>query len=442
MRSVALLLLLTACETKGGADPGAPTYHAEVRPIIERSCADTCHSPGGVGPLDLSGPVGDEAPPWAAAAAAAVAAGTMPPWQPADGCRDIDGNYDLTQPERDTIAAWAAAEFPMGDEADYVAPAPVVDPNLARRAELGAPTLTLRGETPYQPDASQPDDYRCIPLDHTFDVDTFIRGMEIDVDKAEILHHLILYMYYPEQDREIEDLRERDAEDPDVGFTCFENPPADTVLAWAPGQLGEYHPDTLARYVPPGAVMFLQIHYNSIGRAPTTVPADQTGVTLWTTTDVPQDILTTLPFANTDIFLPAGDPDIVEKSTLRSSAFFGPYPGAFPVVGVMAHMHQLGSAFKVEVKQPGTSGKDCMLDIPDWDFAWQRSYFFPEESWVWAEAETEFSMTCEYDNSPENQIVVNGEPLEPRDVTWGENTTDEMCLTYLLTKIPSAIWLR
>ena len=37
-------------------------------------------------------------------------------------------------------------------------------------------------------------------------------------------------------------------------------------------------------------------------------------------------------------------------------------------------------------------------------------------------------LSCRWDNSPENQPIVDGVALEPRDVSWGEGTTDEMCL--------------
>jgi len=38
-------------------------------------------------------------------------------------------------------------------------------------------------------------------------------------------------------------------------------------------------------------------------------------------------------------------------------------------------------------------------------------------------------LECHWDNSAENQALVEGQPLPPRDVTWGEGTTDEMCLS-------------
>jgi hypothetical protein len=35
---------------------------------------------------------------------------------------------------------------------------------------------------------------------------------------------------------------------------------------------------------------------------------------------------------------------------------------------------------------------------------------------------------CTWDNSPQMQPMVDGTPLPPRDVNWGEGTRDEMCL--------------
>ena len=39
-------------------------------------------------------------------------------------------------------------------------------------------------------------------------------------------------------------------------------------------------------------------------------------------------------------------------------------------------------------------------------------------------------LSCTYDNSAASQPVVNGVPLVPTDLVWGEKTTDEMCLNY------------
>jgi hypothetical protein len=44
----------------------------------------------------------------------------------------------------------------------------------------------------------------------------------------------------------------------------------------------------------------------------------------------------------------------------------------------------------------------------------------------------QLEVECHFDNTAANQMIVNGQRLEPRDVNWGEATTDEMCLGNVL----------
>jgi hypothetical protein len=72
----------------------------------------------------------------------------------------------------------------------------------------------------------------------------------------------------------------------------------------------------------------------------------------------------------------------------------------------------------------GTS--ECLVNIPNYDFEWQRSYGFKQP--VVAHPGDQLRLECHWDNSPNNQIVVDGQKLPTKDVYWGEGTTDEMCL--------------
>ena len=101
---VTLALLLPACADPAGdttdgagttADTGtadstgdptggaAITYHRDIKAILDRSCAG-CHAPGNIAPFSLQ--TYDEAKAFAPALAAAVMAGTMPPWPPDNAC--------------------------------------------------------------------------------------------------------------------------------------------------------------------------------------------------------------------------------------------------------------------------------------------------------------------------------------------------------------------
>jgi hypothetical protein len=77
-----------------------------------------------------------------------------------------------------------------------------------------------------------------------------------------------------------------------------------------------------------------------------------------------------------------------------------------------------------------------MVDIPDWHFHWQQFYRFLPGQEVVLQPGDEIRLECVYDNSEQHQPEVDGEPIAPRDVTWGEGTLDEMCLNYIIVRVP------
>src|ERR1700759_3363726 len=66
----ALLSSLPACAA-------APTFYKDVLPLLQTHC-QTCHRPGEIGPMPLTGYAGTR--PWAKAIKAAVVSRKMPPW--------------------------------------------------------------------------------------------------------------------------------------------------------------------------------------------------------------------------------------------------------------------------------------------------------------------------------------------------------------------------
>ena len=93
--------------------------------------------------------------------------------------------------------------------------------------------------------------------------------------------------------------------------------------------------------------------------------------------------------------------------------------------GANAHLHTRGKAVRIDLlRTDGT--EECLLDIPEWDFNWQGSYRFKEP--VRANAGDQVRITCSWDNSAGNQPIIDGQPMEPRDIQWGDSTFDEMCL--------------
>jgi hypothetical protein len=133
--------------------------------------------------------------------------------------------------------------------------------------------------------------------------------------------------------------------------------------------------------------------------------------------------------------IPAGAPETAYSFAVDAAtvAFLGS-GGAiaqnrpFTVYSAMLHMHLHGTKTTLSVHSP--AGADaCLLDIPRWDFHWQGTYAFTTPKTV--NPREQLRIECHWDNSSGNQPEQNGPMVPPRDLNWGEGTTDEMCVSFL-----------
>lgn len=432
--AVHVALLLAACTNDDPTPPpasGPVTWHADVRPLIERSCLD-CHGDAGLAPLDLRWRPEDGAtgvPPWSAAAVAAVAERRMPPWPARDACHPIAGSRALSAEEVATFTTWRDQDYPEGDPADF---APLANP--PGRSPVGEPTIVLGFDAPYTPPRSIPDDYRCMTVGPAFDTETWVNAVRVVPDQQPIVHHVLAYLVAPEF---VANVEAADAADPLPGYACWGGPvPGDTgggaaVLAsYVPGALPEVLPDAMARPVPPGARVVLQMHYNVNALAPgEPAPADSTALELWTRDTPPVELVLTTGIADYDFLIPSG-------AAAYSTAVTQSFGASVRIISAVGHMHQLGTLLTLDVEHADGSA-DCLLDIPRWDFDWQMTYTFKEDAPFWLSTSDVVRLTCAWDNTAAHQPVVNGEQLEPRDVRWGEGSTDEMCLAYASYTVPA-----
>jgi hypothetical protein len=143
--------------------------------------------------------------------------------------------------------------------------------------------------------------------------------------------------------------------------------------------------------------------------------------------------LYSIPLPDTGLHLAAGDDHAVAGRTYDMADIL---PIDLTVVGVALHMHQLGTRIALNVHRQGAPEDECVARIDDWDFHWQGSYFFPTDQPLTIGPTDEVSIKCVYDNSAANQPFVDGVQQAPRDVTWGESTSDEMCLAYAHVLVP------
>jgi hypothetical protein len=422
--------------------PAAPTYHRDIAPLLDRHCT-TCHAPGLAGPFRLD--TLDEARHHAEFALVAMQSGTMPPWMPDRDCRTYADERGMSPDEVAQFSRWLEAGLPEGDPAD-APPRPEREP--------WTPTLVLPISEDHLPSGELEDDYRCFLLGDgaaQFDHDTYLRASQVAPGSSQV-HHVLVYAVAPER---ADDLISADLAADGAGYPCFGGPipgGAETadfstffaggplpdltlptqVGSWVPGARPRIYPDGQAIRIRAGSTLVAQVHYNLTEGRP--LP-DSSKIEMVLSETPPTTLVEVRPLAVRALTIPAGDAAAVNIGWF-------PYYGETPrlLASVTGHMHLLGSRFLAEVVRADApeAAPECALDIPRWDFHWQQSYTLRDDDRITLNDGDGIRVTCEYDNSAENQLVVGGVRAEPVDVTWGEGTRDEMCILYHAALTPYA----
>lgn len=410
----------TAADATSGDD--ALTYFRDIKPIVDAKCA-VCHRPGSVAPFDFT--TYEQLYALREAVRNEVSQGTMPPWPPAQGCADYLGDRSLEADQIEIITAWVDGGAPKGNPVDEGAPL-----DTGPVYELSRIDHVLSMASAYVP-GPQPDDYRCFVVDWPVTDTAFVTGLRFVAGEPRLVHHGIVYAAGPEHAQALAALDDADAQ---PGYECFGGPavPAGWLGVWVPGAVGGDFPPGTGVRVEPGSRIVLQIHY----AANLDALSDLTRVELSTEAEVAgeawiQPWMDPTWVQPEGLTIPAGEPEVRVSSELDPVFFVGGgEPLTMHTVGL--HMHLLGRRGRLDLVRADGS-EECLLDIPRWDFAWQGAYALAEPRVL--QLGDRLRIACEWDNSPENQPVIDGEVQPPIDTVWGEGTRDEMCLgAFYLTR--------
>jgi hypothetical protein len=419
---LALAIAVTGCG-KGDGALSDVTYYEHVKPILDARCV-TCHFDEGIGPFSLT--TYEETSIWAVALPAAVQSGVMPPWPPGPDCNEYQHDRSLDPAEIEVITAWVEQGSPAGDPA-------AATPSDPPARLLDRVDVTLAMPEPYVAQRT-PDDYRCFVLEWPETETKFVTGYDIVPGNSEVVHHVIAFLAPASAKGEYDAL---EASEAGPGYTCFgaTNGTISGVLGtWVPGSLGELYPEGTGIRVAPGSLVILQVHYNVHHGTPA---PDLTSMQVRTADTVDKPAFT-LPWLNPDwlsgdnMLIPAGDPDVVHRFSFDPTPFLGLIPGSEIPSGssimlhsANLHMHNLGTSGVLSLDRQ-VGGERCLLRIPEWDFHWQGAYSFVEPERL--DPGDRLYIECRWNNSADNQPIVDGVRQEPRNVRWGEGTGDEMCL--------------
>ncbi len=375
-----------------------PTFSKDVAPILYKSCVE-CHRPDAMAPMPLI--TYEDARPWARAVKQKVMKREMPPWGADPAIGKFSNDVSLKQSEIDTIAAWVDAGAPQGNPADLPAA-----PKYATGWSIGKPDLIFKMQQPFNvpSDGTVPYSYVTIPTNLKEDI--WIRGVELKPTDRRVVHHII------------SNLVEGSGKPPDPTPKLTRDPSRKEIGSGlgglVPGRLYSLFEDGVARKIPAGADIVLQMHYTTIGQPIT----DQTEIGIVLAKEPPAKLRAegggAIP--NMTFSIPPGDPnyEVVGRQTFDRDTYLSSlYP----------HMHVRGKDAQYSIVYPD-GREEVVLRVPKYDFNWQLSYKLAEPKFM--PKGSTLKVTMHYDNSTGNRF--NPDPTAT--VRWGEQTWEEMMLGY------------
>jgi hypothetical protein len=340
----------------------------------------------------------------------AITSRSMPPYPADTKFRSYSHQRTMSDAEINDMIAWVNSDAPAGDLASapkpptYSSGPTIKNPNFVADMPVYASQAKAGGD----------DEYRCFVLDGSPTKDEFISAIEVVPGNPEIVHHVLVF-----QDTSSIPLK-LDADSPGPGYPGFGgvgSSTADLIGVYVPGIEPYFFPKGFGVRFQKGARIILQVHYpaGSEGKQ------DFTSVRL-VYSDAPSTrevfispLLNRKNIVDGPLRLPPGQ---VKTFTQRMTI---PYDAT--AFAIMPHMHLLGESIEINLK----TSKDTIpiISIPHWDFHWQMAYTFKTLQKVPKGSVLESKVT--YNNTEENP---HNPSIPPKEVTWGEGTTDEMMLTY------------
>ena len=392
-----------------GASVMPPTYTRDVAPILQRHCQE-CHRAGGIGPFALT--TYAEARTWADDIRRFTADRSMPPWLAEDGHVPLQNRRTMPESEIKLLARWVESGCLEGDPRHL--PEKREFPSEWR---LGTPDLVLQPADSYTLGADGLDEYRCFVLPTNLTDERLITAVEVVPGNSRVVHHVLVFLDTTDESNRL------DAADPGPGYVSTSGfpgfVPSGSLGGWAPGNTRRPLPTGMARILPKGAKVVMQVHYHRTGKK----EEDCTKLGLYFArgpVDRPVYNMLVLPPDGPlgKMVIPADD----ERYEIRTALVM---PADYLALSVTPHMHLLGRDLDLEARFPD-GRRTKLLSIRRWDFNWQETYQF--EAPLELPRGTRLELTAHFDNSEDNPYNPH---RPPQPVKWGPKTEDEMCIAFL-----------
>jgi peroxiredoxin len=368
---------------------GTITYAQHVSRIVQNRCQE-CHRPGQIGPMPLLTYDGVSA--WSAMIREVVEEKRMPPWHADPRYGKFHNDRSLSKEDHDTLLAWIDQGCPKGDDKDLPAAKKFHEGWL-----MGKPDVVFTMPQEYKVPAKAPKNgvpYQHFFINTNFEEDMWIQSAEAKPGNYAVVHHILAFIV--PKGKGFANLL-------DEGF----------LVAYAPGDLGVSYPQGVAKKIPKGAQIVLQMHYTPNGVA----QSDKSHVGLIFAKKPPQHESKTRAVVNFVFQIPAGAANYKVASSYR-------FAKDAVLWSFLPHMHLRGKSFEYTATYP--DGKtETILSVPRYDFGWQSTYHLKAP--LRLPAGTRIDCTAHFDNSASN--LNNPDPTQM--VRWGQQTWEEMMIGFL-----------
>ena len=347
--------------------------------------------------------------------------------------------------------------------------APIISP-VANSASVSSKFYTakmLKAHAPTAPNNGT-DDYRCFLLDPKVSQDSIIKSVEFIPQNRVYVHHAIMFRVSNADLAQAVQLDQKGQ-----GWPCFGGSGLGSmssfvtspwISSWAPGRGKDISPEGYGIPFKKGERLVLQVHYNLLAKTTEIIPTDRSKIILEAIpakgADVKQ-LQVELFAAPVELACPPGvtGPLCNRKSSLidlaartsTASAFeaaginllcsenpFNPKPSLvsrcdtvvrknYNVIAAAPHMHLLGTSLRL-ILNPGTANEQVLLNRENYNFDDQSSTVLANP--VAVKPGDVIRVECTFDPTLRQKIPAL-KSLAPRYVTWGEGSSDEMCLAVI-----------
>ncbi len=377
------------------------SYSDEIAPLLIENCV-ACHREGGIGPWAMTDH--NMVQGFSLMIREVVRTKRMPPWHADPTVGHFANDRSLTPVQTSTLVHWIEAGAPRGEGPDPLVEYDRVWSDWTTADELGTPDFIV-DIPPMEIPATGVIDYQYHFVKNTIGKDVWVKAAEILPGERAVLHHVITTF------------GELETEGPRIGRLKRQGQAG--LRGYAPGISSQAFPQDTGIFLPAGATLEFQMHYTATGKA----VVDESKLGVWVYDEPPEHQVFSMFVANTKINIPAhtkSHKDFAEWQVPKDAL----------VYNLMPHAHFRGKASEFSFVYPDGT-EELVLSVPNFDFNWQTTYELKQPKYV--PAGTKIVQTFWWDNSVQN--LANPDPTI--DLTWGEQSWDEMLFGAILMRFLS-----